>query len=89
MKQKNFEKSISVILGNLRNASHASKELLESSNRDIEAIQKSLLVEPLVFNQMQTIIDEYQKFSETAGTVVQRFKDFKAEIESKGEKQEC
>lgn len=86
MKQKDFEKSISVILGNLRNASHASKELLENANKDIANIQKTMLVEPLVFKQMQTIIDEYQKFSETAGTVVQRFKDFKTEIESKGEK---
>lgn len=89
MKRKDFEKSMEVILGNLRNASHASKELLKNSKADLADSQKTMLIEPLVFYQMQTIVDEYQKFSEIAAMVSKQFKDFKNEIEDKGEKQEC
>lgn len=89
MKQKEFEKSMEVILGNLRNASHASKELLKSSNVDLADIQKLMLIEPLIFYQMQTIIDEYRNFSTLANVVSLEFRALKARIETvaqKGEK---
>lgn len=89
MKQKDFEKSMEVILANLRNASHTSKVLLENTNKDIADIQKTMLVDPVLLCQMQSIIDEYQRFSETAAFVSQQFKDFINEIENKGETQEC
>lgn len=81
MKQKDFEKSMKVILGNLRNASHVSQELLKSSNADLVAIQKAMLVEPDILYQMQTIIDEYHKFSKLAFLVATEFRIFKRRIE--------
>lgn len=81
MKQKDFEKSMSVILGNLRNASHVSKELLKSSNADLAAVQKMMLVDPEILYQMQTIIDEYEKFSTMACLVSVEFSALKAKIE--------
>lgn len=89
MKQKDFEKSMEVILGNLRNASHVSQELLKSSNADHAAVQKSMLVDPVLFYQMQTIIDEYEKFSTLACVVTMEFRALKAKIEREGEKQQC
>lgn len=92
MKQKDFEKSLEVILGNLRNASHMSKELLKSSNADLAVIQKTMLADPDMLYRMKTIVDEYEKFSTLACVVAMEFRAFKARIETitqEGEKQEC
>lgn len=89
MKQKDFEKSLEVILGNLRNASHVSQELMKSSKADLEVVQKSMLVDPVLFYQMQAIIDGYEKFSMLACVVTMEFRALKAKIEREGEKQEC
>lgn len=89
MKKKDLEKSMVIIHGNLRNASHISASTMAELKKDIKDIQNTMLVEPLIILQIQTIIDEYQKFSEMAAIVTQQFKDFKNEIENKGEKQEC
>lgn len=82
MKQKDFEKSMEAILGNLRNASHVSHELLKSSNADFAAVQKTMLADPLVFDKLQTIIDEYYEFSKLAFLVSLEFRVLKARIET-------
>ncbi|MCG2730905.1 MAG: hypothetical protein L6276_11620 [Acetobacterium sp.] len=89
MKKKDLEKSMDIILANLRNASHISATSIAEVEKDIQRIQGTMLVTPDDLLKMQTIIDEYQKFSESAAMVSKQFKDFKNEIENKGEKQEC
>lgn len=81
MKPKDFEKSMEVILGNLRNASHVSQELLKSSNADLAAVQKTMLADPDMLYRMKTIIDEYEKFSTLACVVTMEFRALKAKIE--------
>ena len=74
MKQKEFESSMEIIRGNLRNASHVSAKLMKEFEQEIKTAVKELRIDRITMSQIETIIERYKEFSEAAAFVSQEFR---------------